>query len=173
MCYFLTIAVPLKHALPVEQFFPDEFHIQATTNPTAAAALPSEFVPHLVTVGLCSCGLYSKPDSRTDIDRLNALRQKHEAAGWSKAKIDRAINQMEASASNRERREPGLRNDVVKALSKLCRSAGRIALFVHWYGGAVDTESLDLVRTTPCAYDDFVQRAVALREDELLLVSSG
>jgi hypothetical protein len=172
MCYFLTVAVPAKHVDFLERLFQPEFQTLALTNPHAATAFPLDYIPRVITSGICSCDLFASPD-RTQTDDFTAqLRLKYQREGWSEAKIQRAIEQAETSRARSPRLERGLRSDVVDRLRKLTETAGAAGVFSHWYAGDVASETLELQRLPSCGLDDFPQRAAELNEDQILIVKA-
>lgn len=172
MCYFLTVAVPVKQIEHIDEVFAGPFQTHVTANQSIIAALPPGYAVRLVTSGLCSCDLYTRQSSSEDADRWTHLRRKYKAAGWSEAKIDRALQQMAASASKSNRPESGLRGDVTEGLAMLSRAVGSVAFVVHWYSGDVESEPLALFQGLPCHCDDLPQRAKLLVEGELVVVTS-
>jgi hypothetical protein len=144
MCYFLTVAVPAKHADFLERLFQPEFQTLALTNPHAANAFPPDFVPRVITSGFCSCDLFASP-GRTQTDDFTAqLRLKYQREGWSEAKIHRSIEQAEASRARWPRLERGLRIDVGRSPSQAgenCRRGGRLLPLVCRGRGERDFET--------------------------------
>jgi hypothetical protein len=172
MCFFLTIAVPSQHADRISEAFGRGFQISASTNPSVAAALPARYEARLVTSGMCSCGLYARPNSVERADPATHLRRKYEKLGWSEAKIERAIEQAAASASKSNPPNSGIRADVIKRLGTLCHAAGSVAILVHFYNGDVESERLTLGQPIYCGCDDLAARAQTLDEDQVLIASS-
>jgi hypothetical protein len=172
MCYFLTIAVPSRHAELLEQLFQPEFQTQAITNPHAATAFPPDYVPRVIASGFCSCDLFASPDRAQTDDFTAQLRLKYQRAGWSEAKIQRAIEQAEVSRGRSPRPERGLRRDVIDRLRKLAETAGAVGVFAHWYTGDLASETLELERLPSCGLDDLPQRAAELNEDQILIVKT-
>jgi hypothetical protein len=168
MCYFLTIAVPSKHADEIDRVFATKFQTQPTTNPSLLKLFAKNYAARLITQGGCFCDLYTQPRSATIIDPADRLRQKYKARGWSEAKIARAIEQVQLNAAASA--TAGLRSDVVERLQMLCQSAGGFALLVHWYVGDVESEPLSLTLPQACDPTQLSSRANSLREDQVLLV---
>lgn len=170
MCFFLTIAVPLQHTTRVREWMSPELKTHPTKNPSVMAALPPDYAAHLVTTGMCSCDLYACPESEKPKDRTAHLRQKYERLGWSKAKISRAIKQVESDSARAKKPLSGFRPDVVERAVAICRVTGNLAIVVHWYQGDVETESLRLRPVPKCNCDQLASRMQELREDEVLIV---
>jgi hypothetical protein len=172
MCFFLTVAVPAKHADRISEVFGRGFQTHASTNPSVTAAFPVGYEARLVTSGMCSCDLYARPGAAAASDPAAHLRRKYERLGWSEAKIQRALEQAVASASKLHRPTSGFRDDVTERLGALCRAAGSVAFVVHWYNGDVQTERLPLHRAKPCDCDELRTRAQQLAEDAVLIAST-
>ena len=173
MCYFLTVAVPVRHAHRIGEVFGRGFQTRATANPSIIVALPAGYTPCVVTSGDCSCDLYAKPTSPAALDPTVHLRRKYEKLGWSAAKIQRALDQAAASSAKLNRPTSGVRDDVTDCLGALCRAAGSVALLVHWYSGDLETERLTLHRAPPCESSALRSRAQHLAEDEILIAIMG
>jgi len=167
MCFFLTIAVPSKHADQIAQVFADRFQSRPTCNASVLSALPQHYAGQLITRNGCSCDLYARPQTANSIDRAEHLRRKYEARGWSQAKIARAMEQ--AQSTTLQTPTSGLHADVIERIQTLCRSVGSIALRVHWYDGDVETELLSPTHAQPCNFTDLPARAQQLNEDQVLL----
>jgi len=167
MCFFLTIAVPSKHADQIAQVFADRFQSRPTSNASVLSALPQNYAARLITRNGCSCDLYARPQTANSIDRAEHLRRKYEARGWSQAKIARAIEQ--AQATTIQTPTSGLHADVIERIQTLCRSVGSIGSLVHWYHGDVETESFSPTRAQPCSFTQLPVRAQQLNEDHVLL----
>lgn len=172
MCYFITVAVPDRHADRIGDVFAGEFQTYPTVNPVVVAALPAGYTARVLTSGMCCCDLYASPRSPTDPDPAAHLRQKYEKLGWSEAKIRRAIEQSTTHAAKSNLPTSGLRSDVVDGLQTLCRAAGSVAVFVHWYSGGVETEQFSLSRAKHCECDAIPARAEQLAHDELLIAGT-
>jgi hypothetical protein len=171
MCFFLTVAVPIKHVEHIGEVFGRGFQTHANANPSVTAALPAGYAARLVTSGMCSCDLYARSEAGTRPDPATHLRRKYEKLGWSEAKIQRALTQTAARASKHVRPTVGLRDDVTERLGTLCRKAGSVAFLVHWYNGDVQTESLQLHQAKPCTCDVLPLRAKQLNEDEVVIAA--
>src|SRR5690606_691206 len=125
----LTIAVPAKHADLVREAFGRGFVLHPTDNASVRAAMPRGYARQILTSGMCSCGLYTRPilgGGRDGSHPTERLRAKYVKRGWSETKIARAIEQ----ATHKEPKKPipGLQPDVVERLQTLCEAAGEVAL---------------------------------------------
>lgn len=174
MCFFLTVAVPARHAGRIDGAFGRGFQTHVTANPSVTAALPAGYEARLVTsgIGMCSCGLYAPPRAAATTDPTAHLRRRYERLGWSQAKIQRALAQAAASASKRDQPASGLRDDVVERLVALCRAAGSVAFLVHWYDEDIETEHLPLRRAVACDCDELPAQAQQLAQDEVIVATA-
>ena len=171
MCFFLTMAVPAKHAESIDETFGRGFQTFRSANPTVLAALPKGYVARVLTSGMCSCDLYARAGGAGAASPVDHLRRKYEKRGWNEAKIVRAIKQAEEAQSKSQRPTSGVRADVVEGLQKLCEMAGGVAMLVHWYNGDVDTEQLTLRRLASCRCDELPARARDLGENAVLVAT--
>ena len=178
MCYFLAVAVPARDAEHLDRIFGSTpFQVRPTDNRDLLAALPPAFAARLITTGGCSCDLYSPPDRSRDANPAEQLRRKYAKRGWSKSKIDRAVEQAIANGPatpmhGKTPLSPGLRGDVVERLRELCDSAAGVVVTVHWYGGDVATERMSLTPAQACTPAQLAERAATMREDELLSIAT-
>ena len=81
--------------------------------------------------------------ARATPDDLKDLRRRNEEKGWSNAKIDRAI----ADLQKQYKAEPPLREDVVALLSGILRDQGHVELILHWHSGAFAIEPFELAES--------------------------
>src|SRR4051794_39247903 len=127
MCYFLTIAVPSPHAERIGGMFGRGFQTHPTANPSVTSALPAGYAARLITRGMCSCDLYARPRGADAPDPAAHLRREYERRGWSEAKIQRALEQIDVKASKKNRATSGFRSDVLSGIEALCHTAGSVA----------------------------------------------
>jgi hypothetical protein len=172
MCFFLTIAVPEKQVQHIAGTFGPGFQTFPSANAAVSAALPEGYVARVLTSGMCSCDLYSRPGGAAAASPEDHLRRKYEKRGWSEAKIVRALKQTEAQSKSHPR-FAGVRADVVERLQRLCESGGGVALLVHWYNGDVDTERFSPSHAASCRCDELPARARALSEDVVLVATTS
>ena len=96
MCFFIAIAVPSNEAERVRtEHAARGMHIAPTANAAARAAAGPGRVPLLVTTGGCSCDWYKRPaESEAESEahsKILKAKARYERMGWSKAKIERAL----------------------------------------------------------------------------------
>lgn len=172
MCYFITLAVPSEHVETLRHAVRPSFKPGPVANRSILSLLPQDYETFLLTSDGCSCGLYypesaSRPSSKSP----ERLRKKYAKKGWSEAKIQRAIESCDAAYSQREK-EVGFSDDVIYALSGLAECVGRLAVFVHWYSGDVETEGVTAL-SPPMEVDTADLARAMPQEDRLLWVRAG
>jgi hypothetical protein len=143
MCDFLTLGLPRSAVALARQQFGRGFALPPTANPDILRELPCSYGAVLVTSGMCSCNLDTRPGhSWPPQPSEDAVRAKYRARGWSEAKIDRAVQ----AARGRAPRQSfsGLRPDVASGVVRLAQGGVSVALVVHEYSGLVETERLTL-----------------------------
>lgn len=165
MCYFITIAVPIIAAERVcTAHAARGMHIAPTVNASARAAAGPGRVPLLVTTGGCSCDWYKRP-AESDVDSKSAkARARYERMGWSKAKIERALEGMARSP----RHDFGLHPVVIELLQAVARDCGAAAVWVHDFSGAVEVESYAITTRESWAPSDLSTRAATLAADTIV-----
>ena len=136
MCYLVSVsAIGFEGSLP-EHFRAYRLLASPTRNPTVLRTLGG--VPYDITDGHCSCSFYAPP---AIVDRaeakLNAAREGYEKEGWSKAKIDRAL---EAKSRSLSRTARGPAFDFTDAIGALLRAGSGVQLLRHLYSGRFDDE---------------------------------
>lgn len=171
MCFFLVVAVPAKHVALVGEVFGRGFQVYPTANLSVAAAFPGQHDALVITSGMCSCGLYARPNVATTSDRTAHVRRKYKKLGWNEAKIQRSLEQSTASGAKPSSSSSGVREDVSERLSALCRAAGSIAVCVHWYNGDVETEQFTLGKPLHCSCAELPARLQVLEEDQVLIAT--
>src|SRR5262249_52856887 len=124
MCYLISVsAIGFDGNLP-EHFRAYRLFATPTRNPTVLRALGG--TAYDITDGHCSCSFYVAPAiegrSKTKID---AARERYEKEGWSKAKIDRALEAKSRSHS-RTARVPAF--DFPGAIGALLRAGSGVEL---------------------------------------------
>lgn len=136
MCELVTIGVP--ESVGSEFGGPrDGLAVTPSRNSHLARIFPATDLRLDVTIGGCSCDLVGRPHGARAGDESNR-RRRYEMLGWSRAKIDRAL-QASTAAHERDRanaHERRFRDGVLALLDRM----PSIRLFVHMYGGDFDTE---------------------------------
>ena len=139
MCELVTIGVPKSIGSTLTEFGGprDGFAVTPSRNPHVANIFPATDLRLDVTIGGCSCDLVGRHHGARDGD-MSKQRHRYEKLGWSRAKIDRAL---QASTAAHDRDHAGAHarkfREGVLALLDRVRS---IRLFVHTYTGDFDTE---------------------------------
>ena len=170
MCYFLTLALPSSSVSRLRDEFQRGFVVLPTSNPAIRRALPGSFELRLLTSGMCSCDLYREPGSQfPPRPSEDELRARFEKRGWSRAKIERAVSQSLARADGRLSFS-GLRADVAARITALAQAEGPLALVVHFYSGAVETEAVPVSPGPRYRGTAFLTAAESLPVDTLVWV---
>jgi hypothetical protein len=139
MCYFITLAVPQRHAAVVGETAPRGLTIYSTANRSLRESLPADHETFLITSGMCSCGLYPAPSAAEQpASREEHLRQAYAGRGWSQAKIDRAVAQSLAHKKQGSPRFVGYRADVVEFVRAIVTQTSVAALLAHFYDAGVE-----------------------------------
>jgi hypothetical protein len=170
MCQLVTIGVP-KSARPVSTEFGgprDGLAVTPSRNPHVAKIFPTTDVRLDVTIGGCSCGLI---EARHDapVDHVANQRRRYERLGWSRAKIDGAL-QASAAAEGRERPNEHARKFRDGVLALLDRVPS-LRLFVHMYTGAFDAEAVAAKGAARMTRTEYEAAHGAIPEDTLVEIA--
>jgi hypothetical protein len=127
MCYLISVsAIGFDGSLP-EHFRAYKLLASPTRNPTVLRILGN--VPYDIADGHCSCSFYV---ALATVDRaeakINAVRERYEKEGWSKPKIERALEAKFRSLS-RTARSPAF--DFPGAVGALVRAGSGVQLLCH------------------------------------------
>lgn len=166
MCFFITIAVPSNAVEPVRtEHAARGMHIAPTANASARAAAGPGRTPLLVTTGGCSCDWYKRPaESEAEADsKIAKARARYERMGWSKAKIERALEAM----SRPPRHDFGLHPVVIELLQAVARDCGSTSVWVHDFSGDVEVEPYSLVQRERWRQSEVAARSATLAPDTL------
>ena len=164
MCFFIAIAVPSNAAERVRtEHAARGMHIAPTANASARAAAGPGRVPLLVTTGGCSCDWYKRPaESESEAEsKIAKARARYERMGWSKAKIERALEGM----SRPPRQDFGLHPVVIDLLQAVTQDCGSAAVWVHEFSGDVEVESYAIARHERWARTEVAARSAMLATD--------
>jgi hypothetical protein len=164
MCRIVTVGVAGASGDPHAPFRAAGFTTRPATNP-ASAAMPAKSVRIEVTTGMCSCDFYSGDTPYQAFDP-EAARRRYERKGWSKTKIERAIE------SRHKPRNPGakpldLGARFVDAIAQLTRSGARVHLLAHEFDGAFD-EPFEIAGTTELPLDYYLKHGNYFPEDTVV-----
>jgi hypothetical protein len=145
MCWFITIGIIPKGATAFEALAHRRvgLGVRPSGNPLLAALFAKDDIRLELTHGGCSCDLV--PEGRDkDRAKLEKMRRRYEAQGWSEPKILRAIQAAENAHSKslrqRQTSAPKLlfRDTVIEQV----RRFGSVRLFAHFYSGSQDDEQV-------------------------------
>lgn len=166
MCYFLTIGLPGSITPKIKEAFPSGMAVWQCENKSIMAHLPPECHGYVVTTGMCSCDIYHWV-SKDPEEEIQKLREKYRKKGWSKNKIDRAVE--EATAA-RTTKSSGLRADTREAISRVAASCGVVHVFVHFYSGDQTTEEVPVNLGSAVGAEEFRSGQYVLAPDTLVKV---
>ena len=164
MCFFIAIAVASDAADRVRtEHAARGMHIAPTANASARAAAGPGRVPLLVTTGGCSCDWYKRPaESESEAEsKIAKAKARYERMGWSKAKIERALEGM----SRPPRQDFGLHPVVIDLLQAVTQDCGSAAIWVHEFSGDIEVEPYAIARHERWARTEVAARSAMLATD--------
>lgn len=170
MCQLVTIGVPKSVGPTLTEFGGprDGFAVTPSRNPHVASIFPTTDLRLDVTIGGCSCDLVGGRHDGRSGDGANQ-RRRYERLGWSRAKIDRALQASSAAhgldhASTPARR---FREGVLALLERM----PSIRVFVHMYSGDFDTEVVVSRRMAKVSRAEYQAAHGAIPEDTLVEIA--
>jgi hypothetical protein len=145
MCWFITIGIAPKGATAFESLAHRQggLGVRPSENPNVAALFAKDDIRLELTHGGCSCDLV--PEGRDeDRARLEKMRRRYAAQGWSEAKILRAMRAAEDahSKSLRQRQTSPAKLLFRDTVIEQVRRFGSVRLFAHFYSGSQDDEQV-------------------------------
>lgn len=169
MCYFITVAVHSDYEQLLREYLTPEYSVIQTGNPTFARFLPKLFRSFLITQGMCSCGLYSKPgnyeNTYENIKKKIEKKMLKKKGIWSDAKIERAIKE---SISALKTNESGLNKALVNSLSKIVDKTDHMFLLIHWYSNNVENEHIEALEMRKMRKEDLENDYRIVEEDKMI-----
>lgn len=173
MCHLVTIGIDraLGSALPEFGNAREGLAVNPSRNPTLAKIFPPNDLRLEITVGGgCSCGLFTGRATDAEIvDLEQAERRRYEKRGWSRAKIDRAIQASRAAHQRDQRGENAHRfQDAIIALLERTSS---VRIFLHTYSGSFETEPVVSKGRTALTRDAYRSNRGSIPEDVLVEVA--
>ena len=136
MCYFVFVGVPSQSAITVEGLERTDLLLRPVSSPSVCTVFPKHHTVFEVTDGACSCRLYPTEWEK----HAEAMkRAKYERKGWSKRKIERALN----DKRQHDLRKPNPGRSFIRLLNELVVTTGEVSLFAHWFEGSIDDEPLN------------------------------
>jgi hypothetical protein len=169
MCYLISLsAIGFDGSLP-EHFRAYRLLASPTRNPTVLRTLGG--VAYDITDGHCSCSFYVAPAT---VDRaeakINAARERYEKEGWSKAKIDRAL---EAKSRSHSRATRGPAFDFPGAIGALLRAGSGVQVLCHSYTGTFDDETFNVTTKITMALESLASQRSSFPEDAIVTLGRG
>ena len=169
MCYLISVsAIGFGGSLP-EHFHAYKLLASPTRNPTVLRTLGG--MPYGITDGHCSCSFYVAPATvdRAEV-KINAVRERYEKEGWSKAKIDRAL---EAKSRSQSRTARSLAFDFPSAVGALLRAGAGVQLLCHSYTGGFDEETFKVTTKLTMAFESLAFQRSSFPEDAIVTLGPG
>lgn len=171
MCQLVTIGVSQADGSNFREFGGprDGLAVTPSRNPYLATIFPSTDLRLDVTVGGCSCDLLGGHHGSRLADPANQ-RRRYEKLGWSRAKIDRAL-QASTVAHARDHSSEHARSFRSGVLALLDRMPA-IRIFVHMYSGDFDNESVPCKGMIQMSRAEYEASYGALPEDTLVEIAA-
>src|SRR3569623_1619289 len=167
MCQLVTIVVPKSLGSTFTEFGGPRDGVAGTParDPHLASIFPSSDARFIVTSGGWSCDLVGR-NLCVQAGDVATRRQRYEKLGWSRAKIDRAL-QASTVAHARDHAGPRARRFREGILALLDRTPS-IRLFVHMYSGDFDTEVVNSRGAARLLRGEYAEAQGAIPEDTLV-----
>ncbi len=139
MCWFITVGVRPRGVVALRTAVAEVgVELWPARNPHVARCFPPGDVRFLLLKGGCSCGLvHSPPAPASEAKRARAARRK----GWSRAKLQRALESARQDAARKLRVSPSLK--LREALAAVAGAAGGVRVFAQGVSGSPDEEPVD------------------------------
>jgi hypothetical protein len=165
MCVFIAVAVAGYRGDVTQPFRERGLKVETLTGPFAAK-LPAG--THLsITDGHCACSVFPSRPEITAVDP-GEERRRYERKGWSKSKIDRAIEAKRA-AHARPSRQPDLSKLFVAAIEHLTTLGARVTLLAHSFSGGFD-EPFEVAGVERTQVGAFLESNGEFPEDTLVTI---
>jgi len=170
MCYFLTICFPEKFR---EAFLQNQswgFDYEEQNNGSLTQHLADHWCTFEVTTGMCSCDFFSKPvDIEQEVEKFRKkhMQPKFRKKGWTPGKIERAIEDIK---SKPQTGFSGFRPDVRAFLAHWGNTFGILAVYLHFYHGITETESLPVLEKISRSPQQILSENIDC-EDRLVMIS--
>ncbi|HEU4779423.1 MAG TPA: hypothetical protein VFS58_06025 [Steroidobacteraceae bacterium] len=121
----------------------------------------------LITDGHCACRVYPSRATTVDCDD-DEERRRYQRKGWSRSKIERAIN-AKREAHARPSSRPDLAKCFVEAVQELTTSGARVTLLAHSFRGALD-EPFEVAGVESTPLETFLKMFGKFPEDKLVTI---
>jgi len=165
MCYFVFLGVPQKYSTALGHFGAGQLSIGAVKNVSLKTVFPENFSYAAVTHGGCGCDLYAeKPVG----DVEEKARARFVKKGWSKTKVERALESKKRAGFTRERPIYRAFRQLVVALAI---ETGSVCLYSHFFTGDVAGEVLENGGTLRYSLAEYEDKEGTFPQDSLLIVS--
>lgn len=142
MCYYLNIAVSENKTHCLENGVPPGLTLTRVSNASLKKYVASEFCWYVLTLDMCSCGLFRKePNERDRAQQVKRLYRKYRRKGWPTARIERAVSQA-MPEGGKPSAQYGIKDDARIFLSDAADASGELFILVHWYDDDVEKEEI-------------------------------
>jgi hypothetical protein len=102
--------------------------------------------------------------------KINAVRERYEKEGWSKAKIDRAL---EAKYRSHSRTAQGPALDFPGAIGALLRAGSGVQVLCHSYTGRFDEEIFEVTTKITMALESVAFQRSSFPENAIVTLGPG
>lgn len=163
MCYFITISAEEDLKQITKEILPSGLILRENNNTFFVKRLGEKFKSFNVVDGLCSCSLYPLllPESKND--EIEQVIKKYKRKGWSKNKIQRALEEMKKKLP----REPvPLREFIAETV----KNVDDLWLYAHQYSGLIESEKLESGESRELKVSDFLDKNTEILENELVKI---
>ena len=111
----------------------------------------SNFPVVIVGTGMCSCDLFNQGSEEN-------VYEKYRKKGWSKGKIERAIENRKKS-----NRHAGLNPELRRWLADAATNAGEAFIFIHW-----DSDELDYSQRVFISAHEIREQTLHIKDEQLI-----
>ena len=111
----------------------------------------SDFSVVIVGTSMCSCDLFNQGSTEN-------LFERYRKKGWSKSKIQRAIENQKKS-----NRHSGLDPELRRWLADAATNAGEAFVFIHW-----DTNELKYEQRIQMSVDEMREQTIQIKDEQLI-----
>jgi hypothetical protein len=177
MCHYIALVVRGGDAATIDQVLRRHGRqARPFTHATLGGSLLSGEAAFLTTVGHCDCGTVLAPNVVDREGQRSEQAAKLVKRGWSKGKIERWLNdRIKADERAEERRHANTPDSLglwSRIISDLLSTPGvqQAGLFVHFYSGDLQQETIEPLRKTVPA-SDFETSLQGIVEDQLLMAA--
>lgn len=155
MCYMIAVGLPKA----AHQKWLDKLPQPMRAWPAHYTGLSSRmdnFSIFIVGTGMCSCDLFNRGSNENAVE-------KYRRKGWSKGKIERAIENRKKSNLH-----AGLHPELRRWLADAAVDAGEAYLFVHW-----DSDALNYEQQLSVSAEEMREQRFHVKDEQLIHIRRG